>query len=481
MKAAFNFFRDHIVEYLFIAILFASVFFIAFSQGSYANPNENPNIRYAEKVFDQSYVHKIEIEISEDKLDDLRDEPKEKLKYLANIIIDGERFDEVAISTRGNASLFGAAEDVDNDRYSYKINFQKYGQPGYYGLDKLLLNNLRSDPSCLKDYVVYDIARKMGIMSPLASFTTLYINGELQGLYGAVEELDDSFLARNKAEPGTVLYKPEAFVYDLYKRKQYAETLPEDKLNEFSEMLASPEIDYGGSDLVYHGDNAEAYTAIFDNAVSKISQKDKQHLIESIKALEPAEVMEPSNYWNIDSIAKYLALNSMVMNFDSYIGKTSHNYFILSSQKGNTLLPWDYDFAFENNDTVINWPIDDLISIEKPEDRPIWNLIKTHDEYLEKYHNELQNLLDNYISNGDCIKKIDDTANLIREYVRNDPTTIHPFEDFESGVEDIKDFILARSDNVQKQLWGLSPRIKERHYLEEELNDFNDLEVLLEQ
>lgn len=480
MRSIVNFLRDHIIEYFFMIILIASVFFVALSQGSYANPSENPNSEYSKKLFDQSYVHRIDIEISKNDLADLRLEPTEKIKYHANLVIDGESFNEVSISTHGNASLFGTAEDEDNDRYSYKINFKKYGQLSYYGLDKLILNSLRSDSSCIKDYTVYEIAKSMGIMSPLTSFTTVYINGELQGLYEAIEELDDSFLTRNNAAPDSVLYKPEAFVYDLYKRQKYVETLPENKKNEFSEMVSNPEIDYGGSDLVYRGDDQELYSAIFDNAVSKTTPQNKRFLIESIKSLEPAEVMEPTEYWNIDSVMKYLALNSIAMNFDSYMGKTAHNYYILSSaSKGNTLLPWDYDFAFENDETIINWPIDDLLSADNPDERPIWNLIASHDEYLEKYHSILQHALDTFILNGECIEKIDKTVEMIREYVREDPTSIHSYEDFESGVESIKEFIVARSDSIQKQLWGLSSRVKEHNIREEDLLDFNDIEMLL--
>ena len=68
---------------------------------------------------------------------------------------------------------------------------------------------------------------------------------------------------------------------------------------------------------------------------------------------------------------------------------------------------------------------------------------------------------------------------MISEYVREDPTSIHSYEDFENGVKEVKEFILARSDSIQKQLWGLSPRVKENNVLEQDLNDFNDIEILL--
>ena len=164
---------------------------------------------YAEKIFDTSYVHEINIEISEEDWEDLKANPTEKTKYKTNVTIDGETISEVSFATKGNTSLSFVASDKDSDRYSFKLNFGKYvDDQTYYGMQKLNLNNLYADATYMKDYLSYAIFRAADAHASLASYVHLSINGESFGLYLAVEEVDESFLARNTDGEGE-LYKPE--------------------------------------------------------------------------------------------------------------------------------------------------------------------------------------------------------------------------------------------------------------------------------
>lgn len=472
-KKLLIFLYNHL-EYVFVAVLFIGVFYLAFNHGSFAMPyaslEDDPNY-YANKIFDQSYVHKIELSIPERDLSSLRASPTEKTRYLADVIIDGESFKNVAFSTRGNASLTALAGDENSERYSYKVNFGKFSEhSSYHGLDKLILNNLNSDPSYLKDYLAFEIMRNAGVASPLTSFTELYINGELQGLYQAIEDVDESFLARNRFSPDAVLYKPEATAINNFAMMRLREQLPEGVEPDIVTLADMPGFDFGGSDLVYHGDDPAEYHAIFENAVSKISHHDEEYLISSLRALEPAEMLEPTDYWDVDALAKYFAANNLLSNFDSYTGITSHNYYLLASPKSNTLLPRDYNLGFaglwldpeiDYDEGVINWPIDSPIATNQIETRPAWRLIVENPDYLEKYHQAIQSLINNYLLNGECISEITKTAELIRSYVYSDPSRFYSIEEFEDGVEILRNFILVRADSAQKQLWGLIPSTHE--------------------
>ncbi len=471
IKSFLAFLYDHL-EYIFGAILFVGVFYLAFAQGSYADVNFNPQTAYVDKIFDQSYVHKIEIELTADNLDNLRDNPVEKTKYLSNVTIDGEKFRDIAFSTRGNASLFALADDSNTDRYSYKLNFGKFSDHGsYYGLDKIILNNIYADASFMKDFLAFEIMRTAGVASPLSAYTELYINGEYQGLYLAVEDLDQSFLRRNNFAADSVLYKPEALGIDHAKLKNLRDQLPEDEDLDIVFDTGDPDFDYAGSDLVYRGDAPDAYKAVFDNAISKISPRDQDYLITSIRSLEPAEFLDPNDFWDVDALANYFAANNLLSNFDSYTGTTAHNYYLLADQGRNTLLPWDYNLGFAGvwiesstlvyDEAVINWPIDSPLTYNNPNTRPVWRLIFETPENLAKYHQSMQRLLDNYLLNGACVEKITDTAELIRSYVYADPTRFYSTDEFEDVVETLRSFVVARADSAQKQLWGLLPRSRE--------------------
>ena len=471
MKRFFCAIWDHI-EYFFILVLFAGVFYLAFNGGYLIRENslmDDPNY-YANKIFDQSYVHRIDITIAEEDYKDLLTNPTEKTRYHVTAIIDGETFDNVSFSTRGNVSLFMTAKNPDSDRYSYKLNFQKYEKNNYYGLDKLLLGSLYSDASYMKDHLAFEIMRAAGVASPLTSYTELYINGELRGLYLATEDVETSFLERNGFPPDTALYKPEALGIDHSKMKELNKTLPEgEKLNVETDPT-SPNFRYEGSDLVYIDDDPVSYPAIFDNAVNKISAADRQYLVESIESLGNMSLSDPADYWDVDALSKYFAASTFLSNFDTYAGSPAHNYYLVATKGKNTLLPWDYNLGFSDvwvdddkesgigyNKDGINWPIDNPLSNNKPNTRPAWKLIYDNPNYLEKYHATIQKLLDDYFISGDCTKEINKIYELIRPYVYDDPTRFFTTDEFEDGAKILRAHVLLRADSVQKQLWGLLP------------------------
>lgn len=164
---------------------------------------------YADTLFDTSTVHEINVELAEDDWKDLLANPLEKTKYKADVTIDGEKIENVSFATKGNTSLSQVASS-DSDRYSFKINFGKYekGQT-YQGLDKLNLNNIMSDATYMKDYLSYMIMREAGVSASLTSYVALSVNGELHGLYIAIEDVSDSMLERSGKSSDGALYKPE--------------------------------------------------------------------------------------------------------------------------------------------------------------------------------------------------------------------------------------------------------------------------------
>ena len=164
---------------------------------------------YADKLFDTSSVHTIDITIADSDWSDLKADPTAKTKYKADITIDGETVKDVSFATKGNTSLTAVAADKNSDRYSFKVNFGKYvdGQT-YYGLNKLNLNNIYADATYMKDYLSYEIFRQAGVESPLVSYVWLTVNGEDHGLYIAIEDVSESYLERTQDGEGE-LYKPE--------------------------------------------------------------------------------------------------------------------------------------------------------------------------------------------------------------------------------------------------------------------------------
>ena len=204
---------------------------------------------YSSKLFDTSYVHTVDINISDEDWEDLKANPTAKTKYRTDITIDGETVKDVSFSTKGNTSLTAVAQDKDSDRYSFKINFGKYvDSQTYYGLNKLNLNNIYADATYMKDYLSYEIFRQAGVDSPLVSYVWLTVNGEDHGLYIAIEDISESYLDRTQNGEGE-LYKPETEQFEnMAKGGQ-----PKDNNND------SQQIPQGGMEPPQNGQNSSDF------------------------------------------------------------------------------------------------------------------------------------------------------------------------------------------------------------------------------
>lgn len=168
------------------------------------------DLSYVTKLFDDSRVHTVNIEISEENWNSLQENATNEEYELCDVTVDGETLDNVAIRPKGNSSLSSVASS-DSERYSFKIEFDKYNDGlSYHGLDKLNLNNIISDNTYLKDYLSYDMMKYMGVDAPLTCFVKVSVNGEYFGLYLAVEGVEEAFVSRNYGTDEGTLYKPDS-------------------------------------------------------------------------------------------------------------------------------------------------------------------------------------------------------------------------------------------------------------------------------
>ena len=216
-------------------------------------------VAYSEKIFDRSYVHRIDVLLNEEDRTNLLDDPVSKTKYPAQVVIDGETFSDVTFSTKGFSSLyFVAYGEEESRRYSFKVDFGGLEEDRtYYGLDKLSLNSLFCDNTWMKDLICYDLFRDAGTDAPLVSYAWLTVNGVDQGLYMAVEDIKKGYLNR--------VYQGEGVIYSVENAGApdniTAEMVEYVRKNGF---VTSGECH--GADLVYTGDDPSSYTDIIDHA-----------------------------------------------------------------------------------------------------------------------------------------------------------------------------------------------------------------------
>ena len=418
----------------------------AASDGS--ETTETYRLGYESRLFDDSYVHTVDIAISGKDWAKLLNDPLAKKKFRVSVTIDGERFNDVSFSAKGRYSLRSVADAPDSTRYSFRVNFGKYiKEQSYHGLRSLLLNNNTADATCMKDYLSYKIFRQTQVPAPLCSYVWLTVNGKTHGLYLAVEGVGSSFLQRTKEGRG-MLYKPEA--EDLPARN---ETQTENRgLNSA----------HRGADLVYTDDDTDSYPEIFENAETKADKEDMRRVVAALKLLQ--EGKRPELCVDTDEVIRYFAAHDFVLNYDSYTGIMLHNYYLYENEGILSMLPWDYNQAFgggaergtvpSDATELLNTGIDTPLSDTTEDDRPMWKWIVSDKKYLKAYHDVFDTLIGSYFESGKFGREIDALYEMLLPYIEKDPTAFYTAEEFKKAYRTIREFCLLRAKSIRFQLDG---------------------------
>lgn len=380
-------------------------------------------------IFPHDEVIEANIEIDEDAYAEINANATSEEFVMANITYNGKTFNNVAVRPKGNSSL----RDVftsDSDRYSFKIDFNYYvDDQSFYGITKLNLNNLFSDPSMMAEYIGYEMLDELDAVSSRTTYVNLSINGEPFGLYLAVEQVNDEFLIDNFGNSSGDLYKPEQGV---------------------------------GSDLSYVSDDGMDYTGLFPK---NNDDYDNEEIAELIKAINNGEDLD--SILDVDSFLKYLAVSTMTVHLDSYQGGMFHNYYLYDNDGVFEWIAWDLNMIFNGypgsnmtDEQAVEFLIDEPVS-GSMENYPLVQAIFENEEYVAQYHEYLETLSNGYLQEDNFNEKVLSTYKMIKSYVKSDPTSFYTYEEFENGLfaEDdnslgLISFVQNRVENVSQQLSG---------------------------
>lgn len=425
---------------------------------------------YENRLFDTSIVHTIDIQIKDSDWQELKDTSLQKNYFSCKVVIDGEPFYQVGVRTKGNSTLVQSIAQ-DWDRQSLMLNFCKFNKSGrYYGLDKLSLYNNACDSSYMKNMICLNMMRNQGIVTPLCSFTAVYLNGNYVGLYTAIEGVDESFTYRNFGSQHGQIYKPEQ--YDISALLVGKNTNIKINLGALTESSDSVDI----SDLLqvsdstvslqYQGKNLLLYNEIWNNAVFKIGTSDKKRLVTSLKKI--SEGTDTAKYLDIEELARYFAVNVFVLNTDNYLTNMAHNYYLYEKKGMLSMLPWDYDQTMGNIGAVgssseitafINTAIVTPLINTTLQERPLFANVLNDKRGKEIYFETLQALVNDWVYNGYIDEIITTYEKIIRPYVENDPIMEGRIEVFDAAVESVHQFCQLRANSINGQLNGTIPSI----------------------
>jgi len=208
----------------------------------------------------------------------------------------------------------------------------------------------------------------------------------------------------------------------------------------------------GSSDakLQYVDDDPDSYSTIFGSAKTEISDADQARLIESLKQLSQGNTEDSLD---IDAVLRYFVVHNYVVNGDSYTGSMIHNYYLYEENGKLSMIPWDYNLAFGtfqniSAEAAVNDDLDAPLSVIGTGDRPMVDWIFQNAAYTEQYHQYFTE----FLNTVDPVAIIEEAAALIAPYVERDPTAFYTYDEFQTGVETLREFCRLRSESVANQL-----------------------------
>lgn len=428
------------------------------------------DMEYASALFDTENVMELDIIMDGDDWNEMLQSAMSETYYQCDVIVNGTAFYNVGIRPKGNTSLSSIAMDPDNNRYSFKLEFDRYveGQT-CYGLDKLVLNNNYADPTNCKEAVIYDMYRYLGADASLYNYAKISVNGDYWGVYLALEAVEDSFLLRNYGMEKGCLYKPEFDSGEVAGDAQPQENPQQRGFGRNS----------GGSDLNYADDETDTYFAIWQGEVGKTSKEDHRRVVTALKNISEGTDLE--TYLDVDNVLRYMAVHSFAVNEDSLSGSMAHNYYLYESGGRLNILPWDYNLSFGgmsrgnsgNAVEMINDPIDTPFSGTQ-----FFDALLKEEEYLERYHDYYRQLVEEYVFGGRFEEAFRRIRRQIDDLVREDPNAMYSYEEYTNAVSMLYDTVMLRGGSVCGQLEGTIPSTREGQMADEDaLLDASSVDV----
>jgi len=154
---------------------------------------------------------------------------------------------------------------------------------------------------------------------------------------------------------------------------------------------------------------------------------------------------------------------------DSLSGNMAHNYYLYEHDGKLNLFPWDYNLSFggmssmgrggEDSDKgteMVNDAIDTPFS-----GTDFFDTLLENEEYLEKYHEYLRKLTEEYVDGGRFEETYNRIGSQIDALVKEDPTAFYSYDEYKTACETLYKAVKLRAESINGQLDGTIPSTDE--------------------
>ena len=350
-------------------------------------------------LFDQSQVHTIDVKMNENDWNSFIKSASEEKYVPCDVVIDGETIENVGIRAKGNSSLmFVSSSGGDKFSFRFKLDeFDKYNN--YHGLTEFCINNMYSDPSCMRDVICYNAFYELNGYAPDVAYTDMTLNGQPYSFYLLCEQPGTTLAERFATDDEAVLYKASERNANTY--CSFTQNMP----------LDSFDVKFGKDDQYVHIDEVK-------QAINKLTSSNYKFIEDVI---------------DVPSFLKGFAVNAVLCNYDSYNGSLAHNYYLMYNDGKMHYVGWDYNLALGNFMDYGASATSDIKTATyqtNVNDRPLLKLLQVP-EYYDMYVGYVKEIVDMYSQPEQATDKI---ASLIRDHVKADSRFFFTADQFETNI-----------------------------------------------
>jgi len=342
--------------------------------------------------------------------------------HAAALSFDDEGLPAVGARIKGKVE---AGHGEEEKKYSIKVNFDLFDGAHFHDVDSIHLQNNRPDPSMMREVLAVRVYDAVGVHVSRASFATVELDGQHQGLYTMIEDVDKRFLkfrfgTADGADDGN-LYKCVAPGCSLDYRG--------DKMSDYY----VPECEeQGGCGIVLKTNlddpdkNDYADLASFLDLVNNTPDDELESALPAV--------------FDVDSFLKYMAAAVAISDYEGYLGRHDNFFLYNRPDTGRWIyIPWDHNKSFgggkcPGSKDLSGGPV-----------MPAWcggghrvlaERILAVPAFEQQYRGYLSWILDTVLTRENLKAWIDEADALIRERVKNDPVPMHSYEAYKESLTD---------------------------------------------
>jgi hypothetical protein len=238
---------------------------------------------------------------------------------LGEMEFDGRRIADIGLRFKGSSSYSVSAETL---RRPMRVDFDRFIEGGRFaGIETLNLSNTSFDPSQVRESLAFWLCRQLDVPASLTGHALVYLTvtgkhqREYLGLYTLIEEVDSHFLKKHFGNSDGLLLKPA-----------------------------------GMRGFAYLGETWDQYRGICSPRGEERPEF-CQKVIEFARLIHRADDAtfraKIGSLLAVDEFLRYVAVNSAILNFDSFLS-TGHNYYLYLNPADGRMyfIPWDLNMTF---------------------------------------------------------------------------------------------------------------------------------------